>query len=141
VLKIIFLILTIFSSNRSFSQIPKGATINLLCNYKYDRSLSEWKKIDNCFKVNYEVTFQDKEIDVYDGATGVVNQILTNKKSPITIRKGYIYYKGLKDIMRENSMVDVLISFEKIGNYYIDFTYLELDFRIRVYITDLYFYK
>ena len=121
--------------------IPKGATISLLCNYKFDRSIMEWKKIDNCFQVSYEVAFLDKEIDVYDKTTGVYNQILINKKSPINIRKGYILYQGLKDIQRENSIVDVLVSFEKDGNSYIDFTYLELDFRIRVYITDLYFYK
>jgi hypothetical protein len=43
--------------------------------------------------------------------------------------------------MRKDLMVDVLVTLEKNGNYYIDFTYLEIDFRQRFYTKDLYFYK
>lgn len=55
----------------------------------------QWKKIDNCFKVNYEIEFLDKEIDIYDGITGTYNHILINKKSPI-IRKGFFFTKAIK---------------------------------------------
>ncbi len=139
--KNLFLIFIMFSCFTSFSQIPKGATSNLLCNYKYDRSVGEWKMIKNCFNVNYEVSFLDKEVDVYDKITGVYKQIMTDKKTPTTIRKGYIYYTGLKDIVRDNSKVDILVSFENSEKEFIDFIYIEADFKVRIYLSDLYFYK
>ncbi len=141
--KNLFLILFMLCWFQSFSQnILKGATVNILCNYKFDRNLNEWKLIDKCFKVNYEVQFLDKEIDVYDKETGDYNQILTNKRTPVkSVANKLIYYEGLTDVMRKNSKVDVFVSYAPNTKNYIDFTYIEVDFKLRIYLTDIYFYK